>query len=165
MSADPLHTLRYRSSRQEIWHWYWRAWTSGLWRYPVVVGLLAAVLQAEHRGFSHLSALSLIGTAVTGALVCMLFFALWPQIRFKPAERTLSVNPSGWTTAIGNLTGARTWNEIREIVEDSGMICIVGRGGNALVIPTRAFHTEADRQRFLADIRQWHQAATPARPR
>jgi hypothetical protein len=95
----------------------------------------------------------------------MLFFALWPQIRFKPAERTLSVNPSGWTTSIGDVTGARAWNEIREIVEAPGTICIVGTNGNALVIPRRAFNTEAARHRFLADIRQWHQAATPERPR
>jgi len=163
MSVDPVYTLRYCSSRQEIWREYWRAWARGLWRYPLVMGVLVAALQAESRGLSHLSVLSLIGTALATALAWVLIFALWPQIRFKPAERTLSVNSSGWTTTIGELTGARAWNDIRETVESSGTIAIVGENGNALVIPTRAFNTEEARARFLADIRQWHQAATPPR--
>jgi len=160
-----VHTLRYHSSRQEIWRWYWRAWARGLWRYPVLIGALVAGLQAARGGLSQVSVLSLIGTGLATALACMLFFALWPQIRFKPAERTLSVDPSGWTTTIGDISGARAWNEIQEIVEASGTISIVGRNGNALVIPMRAFNTEAARRQTLADIRQWHQAATPERPR
>jgi hypothetical protein len=163
VSPDPVHTLRYYSSRQEIWRWYWRAWARGLWRYPVVLGLLAAGFEAERRGFSNLSASSLVGTAVLSALACMLVFALWPQIRFKPAERTLLVNPSGWTTTIGKVRGECAWHEIREIVESSGMICIVGTNGNSLLIPPRAFNTQEARHRFLADVRQWHQAATPER--
>jgi len=129
------------------------------------MGLLVAALPAARRGASHLNVPDLIGTAVATALAWMLFFALWPQIRFKSAERTVSVNPSGWTTTIGELTGARTWQEIREIIETSGTIGIVGCNGNALVIPTRAFDTAEARQRFLTDIRKWHQAATFEHPR
>src|SRR3954452_10544499 len=140
MSADPVHTLRYYSSRQEIWHWYWRASAQRLWPYPVLMGVLVAALDADIRGLSHVSVLRLVGTAAATALAWMLFFALWPQIRFKSAERTLSVNPGGWTTAIGEVTGARAWNDIREIVEVSGTIAIVGENGNALVIPTRIQH-------------------------
>lgn len=165
MSTHPVHTLWYHSSRQEIWSWYWRAWARGLWRYPLVLGLLIAALQAEHRGLSHASVWSLIATAVLGALACMVFFALWPQLRFKPTERTLSVDSNGWTTTIGARRGARTWKEIREIVEGSGTVCIVGSNGNALVIPTRAFNTDDARHRFIADIQQWHRAAMANSPR
>lgn len=60
------------------------------------------------------------------------------------------MNSGGWTTAIGDVTGARAWNDIREIVEASGTIAIVGENENALVIPTRAFNTEEALERLRA---------------
>ena len=154
-----MYTLRYCSSRKEIWRWYWRTWAHGLWRFHVLIALLVATFQAEIRGFSNFRPLTFVGTAFAAVLACMLFFSLWPQIRFKRAERTLSADPSGWTTKVGSLTGARSWHEIREIVEEPGTICIVGSNRNALVIPARAFEGDAARRRFLADIREWHQSA------
>ncbi|MFL6601595.1 MAG: YcxB family protein [Steroidobacteraceae bacterium] len=99
-------------------------------------------------------------TALAAMLGCMLFFSLWPQIRFKPAERTLSVSPTGWSTQIGTLSAARPWSEVREITEDADTIIVVGTNQNALIVPSRAFADEERRLRFLTDVRVWHAAAT-----
>jgi hypothetical protein len=163
MQGNSVHTLRYFSSRKEIWRWYWRTWAHGLWRYHVFIGLLVATFQGEVRGLSNFRPITFLITALAVVLACMLFFSLWPQIRFKRAERTLSVSPGGWTTKIGSLTGTRSWSEVREIIEEPGTICIVGTNRNALIIPARAFEGEDARRHFSADIRQWHQSANGGR--
>jgi hypothetical protein len=155
-------TIRYSSSRREVWRWYWRAWAKpkGLWRYHAFVAVLLATFHAEVQGFSHFRPAAFFVTALAAMLGCMLFFSLWPQIRFKPAERTLSVSPTGWNTQIGKLSTARSWSEVREITEDGKTIIVVGTNQNALIIPSRAFADEERRLRFLTDVRVWHAATT-----
>jgi hypothetical protein len=157
----PAQTIRYSSSRQEIWRSYWRAWAKpkGLWRYHALVAVLLATLREEVQGFSHFRPTAFFVTALAAMLGCMLFFSLWPQIRFKPTERILSVSPTGWSTQIGKLSAARSWSEVREITEDAGTIVVVGTNQNALIVPSRAFADEEMRQRFLTDVRAWHAAA------
>jgi uncharacterized membrane protein YccC len=157
----PAQTIRYSSSRREVWRWYWRAWAKpkGLWRYHAFVGVLLATLYAEVQGFSHFRPAAFFVTALAAMLGCMLFFSLWPQIRFKPAERTLSVSPTGWSTQIGKLSAARSWSEVREITADADTIVVVGTNQNALIVPSRAFADEESRVRFLTDVRVWHAAA------
>src|ERR1700730_11245191 len=158
----PAQTIRYSSSRREVWRWYWRAWAKpkGLSRYHARVAVLLATFHAEVQGFSHFRPAAFFVTALAWMLGCMLFFSVWPQIRFKSAERTLSVSPTGWSTQIGKMSAARPWSEVREITEDADTIIVTGTNQNALIVPSRAFPDEEQRLRFLPDVRVWHAAAT-----
>ena len=162
MQENQAQTIRHSSSRREVWRWYWRAWAEprGLWRYHALLALLLAVAHAEARGLSRFSPTAFLITFVVVMLGCMVLFSLWPQMRFKPTERTLSVSPAGWNTQIGKLSAARSWNDVREIIEEGGTIVVVGTNQNALIIPSRAFTDEDNRGRFLTNIRIWHGAAT-----
>lgn len=162
MQEDHAQTIRYSSSRREVWRWYWRAWAKpkGLWRYHALLALTLAVAHAEAQELSHFSPTAFLTTAAVAMLSCMLVFSLWPQIRFKPAERTLSVSPIGWATQIGKLSAARSWNDVREIIEEGDTIVVVGTNQNALIIPSRAFADEENQRRFLTTVRMWHGAAT-----
>jgi hypothetical protein len=162
MQGNQAQTIRYSSSRQEVWRWYWRAWAKprGLWRYHTLLALILAVAHAEARGLSRFSTTAFLTTTAVAMLFCMLLFSLWPQIRFKRMERSLSVSPTGWSTQIGSLSAARSWNDVREIIEEGGAIVVVGTNQNALIIPSRAFADEGNRRRFLTSVRIWHGAAT-----
>jgi hypothetical protein len=133
----PAQTIRYFSSRREIWRWYWRAWAKpkGLWRYHAYIAVLLAALRAEVQGLSHFRPTVFLAPTFAAMLGCMLFFSLWSQLRFKSAERTLSVSPTGWSTQIGNLSAARSWSEVREITEDGDTIVVERDNQNALTFP------------------------------
>jgi hypothetical protein len=64
--------------------------------------------------------------------------------------------PKGWFTRIGNISGSKTWAHVAWISELEGKVVIRGKNGNALIMPSRAFPSTAERQHFLNDIRQWH---------
>jgi hypothetical protein len=92
-------------------------------------------------------------------VACVVFFPLWPQLRFKSAVRTLTINVEGLVTAVGTVSGSRLWKDIRSIDESDGSIVITGNNKNAFVVPERAFANSSDRQQFLEAARQWHKAA------
>jgi hypothetical protein len=77
------------------------------------------------------------------------------QLLFKSAERTLEVGPDGWSTQIGKKTGSRKWSELAPVREEKGVVIIAGKSGNALLIPSRAFESEAQRKAFMEDVSQW----------
>jgi len=152
-----MYTVNYASRRSEIWHWYWRAWRrpAGLWRFHVMFGLafgFFAVL-LEPRAFRLGYFLTV---AVFGTLACVVFLPLWPQLRFKPAVRTLTINAEGLVTAVGSVSGSRSWKEVRSI---EGVIVIISNNKNAFVIPERAFANISERKQFFEAPRQWHSAA------
>jgi YcxB-like protein len=161
MQENYAQSIRYSSSRREVWRWYWRAWAKpkGLWRFHALFALTLAIAHAQVQGLSRFSPIVFLTTTALAMLGCMLVFSLWPQIRFKPAERTLSVGPAGWATQIGKLSAARSWNDVREIIEEDDTIVVVGTNQNALIIPSRAFADEENQRRFLTNIRTWHGAA------
>ena len=155
------HTVEYASSRDEVWRAYWRSWArpAGLWRVQVAIalGIAAASEFLLHGSAWRVS--SLVATAALAGLACIILFPLWPQLRFKSATRTLTIDKDGFKTTIGARSGERSWQEIAT-VEDSGeQILIIVKTGNAMVVPRRAFADEATRTRFLADARNWHSLA------
>ena len=97
--------------------------------------------------------------AFIGTLACVVFLPLWPQLRFKPAIRTLTINAEGLVTAVGSVSGSRSWKDIRSIEESDGAIVITGNNKNAFVVPERAFANPSEREQFFEAARQWHSAA------
>lgn len=155
------YTLKYATTRGEIWRWYWRAWArpAGLWRHHVAFGVVTTVAAASKSGFATRVWLpaALIGFAAI--LCCLVLFPLWPQIRFKRQVRTLELDESGYRTSIGRISGARRWSEIRSVNDDGDAVIITTRKGSAMLIPRRAFGQGIDRQQFVVDIDGWHRRA------
>jgi hypothetical protein len=150
-----VYSLRYRSSRAEVWRWYWRAWRSKYWWLHL---LLATAVTWEtlaiQDGKLQLSNFLLRFLWVTPMLVALM--AAWPQVAFKSQERLLEVGPDGWFTSISKKSGSRTWRMVGSIRSNDEIISIVSTSGNALLIPKRAFQSDLSREAFLADIRHWH---------
>lgn len=150
------YVLRYSSTRSEVWRAYWRLWRSRLWRIHVAAALVFAFLMswlmpelADPAGWAASSSI--------GFGVVVLFSATYPQMVFKKSERTLTVTAEGWSTQIGSKSGARKWNEVTAVREQSGAIFIGSKSG-ALIIPRRAFASDAERNRFLSDVKDWQQS-------
>lgn len=149
------HTLEYASARAEIWRAYWRAWARprGLWIYHVLLGLPPALLVGSDSGHFDLGQFAIVWAVAT--LACTTFLPLWPQIKFKAAVRSLTVDASGFRTTIGNLSGSRSWAEIDRIEDTGKDILIVGKNGNAMVVPQRAFQSPQERASFIRDVQKW----------
>ena len=149
------YNLRYRSSRAEVWRWYWRAWRSRLWFMHV---FFAAALSFSIVQLQHLpaNAVTLLLVYVATLPITIFCFALWPQLAFKNDERVLSVGPDGWSTTIGKRTGSRRWSEVSSVQAAQDSIVITSSSGNALVVPGRAFLDHGVMQQFLKDAQGWH---------
>lgn len=150
-------SVRYASSRAEVWRYYWRAWArgAGLWRVHAAAGLAAGVIAAL-RG-RDVPACVAAGAAVFG--LCLVAFPLLTQLMFKPAERELTIDATGWTTTIGAVSGARSWREVRAVVDTGDVVEIAGTNGNGMLVPRRAFADAQARAAFVAAAVAWHAAA------
>lgn len=84
----------------------------------------------------------------------ILFMVLYPQLRFKPQKRILTLDAGGVSTVIGRRSRTRTWAEISSIAEDGDLIILRTANGNAFIIPPRAFQAAAERDEFLAFAHQ-----------
>jgi hypothetical protein len=99
-----------------------------------------------------------LAIAAIVTVACVVFFPLWPQLRFKSAVRSLTIDAEGIKTVVGTVSGSRLWKDIRSIEESDGTIVITGNNKNAFVVPERAFADSSERLRFLEAARQWHSA-------
>jgi YcxB-like protein len=158
-----MYTIRYASSRREIWDWYWSAWARprGLWRYHVLISLLSAVgttALEKQRAFSAGHFLFVFAVTMVG---CLVLLPLWPQIRFKPAVRILKIDEKGFETVIGRRSGARSWKDVRSVEESDGAIIITGVNNNAFIVPSRAFASEQERGEFYEAARRFHAGPIP----
>ena len=148
------YTLRYRSSRAEVWRAYWRLWRARLWYVHAIFALAVAF------GFLRTDVLRgdvyvWVAAAVLVFMLILVISVSASQLLFKSAERTLEVGPDGWSTQIGKKKGSRKWSELAPVREENGVVIIAGKSGNALLIPSRAFETEAQRKAFMEDVSQW----------
>ena len=150
------YTLHYRSSRKEVWRWYWAAWRAKFWRVHVLVAAIAALAIAYSATPPFQLGLALVSFAVILPIITLLF-AAWPQIAFKRQERTLNVGPDGWSTQIGRLAGARAWSEVASVAESNGTLAITGKNGNAIIVPQRALSSRGAWQQFVKDVQAWYQ--------
>lgn len=152
------YSLRYRSTRAEVWRWYLRAWKSKLWvPHAAISVMVAGLISSKVLPDSNLVILTLLSISVFP--VVFLLFAAFPQLMFKTDERHLTLNEAGWSTRIGTKSGGRTWRDIASVDDTFGELAIVSRGGNALIVPARALPDSARWTQFVADVRAWHRAA------
>jgi hypothetical protein len=156
-----MYTFNYSTTRGGLWWLYWRAWArpAGLWRTHVAIGVMLAAMSAILHGLDSIDWRSFLKVAISGTVGCVLVLPVWPQLMYKPQLRTLEVDETGYTTAIGSERGRREWWEIHAIEEREGAIVMTTRQENALLIPSRAFRNIDDRIRFLADAQRWRQRA------
>jgi len=86
----------------------------------------------------------------------VVLLAAWPQIKFKPQERTLRVGPEGWSTAIGKASSSRAWSEIALVYLSDDAVEIQNTDGNAMIVPLRAFAGREQMEQFSQDAHVWH---------
>lgn len=151
------HTLRYSSTRAEIWRWYWFAWKAKFWRLHVLLAAAAAwIFMVTVDGFIDFRHYFLYCVV---ALPFVIFsMALWSQVMFKSKERVLHVGPTGWSTLIGAQSGSRSWAQVASVQDTRDAVVITGTTGNALIIPSRAFQDPLSKQQFVKDAQSWHSA-------
>jgi hypothetical protein len=155
------YTVKYTSRRSEIWRWYWRAWArpAGLWRIHVLFGLTCGLAFTIIRNPSSFDVGFFLVAALVYTLTFIILLPLWPQIRFKRAVRTLTINADGLTTSIGKISATRLWKELKSIDERDGTIVITGKNRSAFIVPSRAFSGNAEQREFYDAALQWHTRA------
>lgn len=152
------YSLRYRSTRTEVWHWYLRAWKSKLWPLHAAISLMiAGYISSRVLPDSNLVILILLSISLFTAV--FLLSAAFPQLMFKSAERHLTLNEIGWTSIIGTESGSRAWRDIACIDATPSELAIVSRDGNALIVPARALPDSDQWRQLVADVKAWHRAA------
>ena len=144
-------TIEYASRRGEIWTWYWRAWRQRLWKSHLRIFLIVVVL-ADLILYGTASPHLAVPIAIGAIPVALL--TLYPQFRFKPQSRTITVGTSGVTTVVGRKSGKISWKNIRSVTEERGYVVIQGSSGNAFIIPPRAFETPAAQATFVATAKE-----------
>jgi len=144
-------TIEYTARRGEIWTWYWRAWRQRLWKSHLRIFLIVAVL-ADLIMFGTASPRLAFPMAIGAIPVALLI--LYPQLRFKPQSRTVTIGTSAITTVVARKTGRISWKNIRSVTEERGYVIVQGSSGNAFIIPPRAFDTPDARASFVATARE-----------
>ena len=81
-------------------------------------------------------------------LVPIVGLVLFPLVKFKPQERTFSIDERGISTTIGDISKNVPWKDIANVSVNQDNLIIQNRNLNAFIIPQRAFETEEARQGF-----------------
>ena len=150
-------TIRYSLQRGDVWNAYWFTWRTG-W-----VLKISQLIIASCAFFVALSWLAPRGpeSPVVGAqafavaLLSILWLPLYPLLRFKPQVRTLTIDPFGISTAIGDLSKTLPWSAVRRLESKDDRFYVIGRTGNSFVIPAHAFASPREREEFEQRAKQW----------
>ncbi len=151
-------TIEYSSSRGDVAGWYWyslthnpkhlRNWLLGL----VATGLVAFAWERQAGTGIGKAA----GMALLAAVFLAIFLALYPQVRFKPQKRTLSISQAGISTTINARSRTYTWSDVASVIAPRDQVFIAMTNGNAFVVPSRAFASAAQRDEFIRQCLTWH---------
>lgn len=154
-------TIRYKATRSDVWSAYWYTWRHSV-RLNVVRLLLFGWAFFMAHGW-------LTGTTVEPALrvpfalgialSVMVLLAIYPLLRFKKDERTLTISPAGLATTIGTKSGDVPWNKVARVAVAGDCIYIVGKNGNSFTVPRHAFDGDAQRTEFLERCTGWWKGA------
>ncbi len=153
-------TLRYATSRGELWTWYWREWRQELWRRWLVYGVILAIVDLGAAQLSHpIGALDIVSASAV-VLALFAFFAAYPQFSYKREERVIVFNAQGIDTRIGTKTAHRDWREIASVTDiGTHVVFTVAKSGNAFLVPARAFSDSKLRRFLLEHVASWRAAA------
>ena len=91
-------------------------------------------------------------TAVTLGVLALL--PIYPLVRFKPQERTLTVTNHGISTTIGSHRGEIPWSKIESVTSDADRIYIIGKNQNSFIVPLHAFSAATEREEFIVLAQQ-----------
>ena len=162
--SPSVYTVRYTTTRAELWRWYWKAWARprGLWRFHVSNAALIAAIAATVDKSAIIDAGHVLMVFIIALLGCLASLPLWPQLRFKSTVRTLTIDVGGFRTQIGSHSADRTWNDVRSLAQSGDTLVITGTNNNAMIVPSRAFASAEERLRFCeAAVRLKAHAKTP----
>ena len=158
--------IRYTADRSDLWNAYWRTWRNST-RLNVmrvlIFGLWFFVAWSQLKAWS-VGPVGSVGGALAVAVAVILLLPLYPMLRFKHDERTLTITPSGIATTIGRKSGEVPWRKVARIEPGERSIYIFGKNGNSFAIPHRAFASESQRAEFLQHATEsWEVARRPER--
>lgn len=163
MLAARSMTLEYSSTRSTLWRWYWRSLLgNSVHRTLWLVWMLGAFLVGF--GTSHLSGASGPQAALGGLASSLCVAALlagYPQLRFKPQARVLTLLPDELSTTIRGETKKYSWQDVAQFEEDGGFVIIGLRNLNAFIVPPTAFRDAREREEMVEQGRAWWRGATP----
>ena len=158
-------TVQYSSSRRDVASWYWYSLRHNPKHFAAwLVSLLAIgvfVFLSERQSGST-SSLRAIGISLIWVLVCAALFALYPQLRFKPQVRTLTITPDAISTTINARSKTYPWSDVASVLERGDHVYIGFRNVNAFVVPARAFASPESQKEFVRLCREWE--ASVGRP-
>lgn len=144
----------YQLRRSEVWTLYWWMWRRGLWRTHlmafVTVGVATALL--VYRNVPP----NALGWAIVlaPALFLPALWIVYPQLRFKPQQRTLVIDAAGIRTKIGSRSGSIAWRNIGVVARVRDTVIIQRKRGNAFVVPARAFASPEAFEDFAREAAQ-----------
>ncbi len=142
MSLSVVYALR----RDEVWRWYKTAWKRRLWPLHAIMLLmpigLFLVLRHDGDGLN-----AVVSGGIIGLIGCA-FMVVYPQIRYRAEERTLTVDDAGVRGVRGKTDYFVKWAKIAEVEDDGDYLVIRERGQNAFIVPHRAFASQGDRAAF-----------------
>jgi hypothetical protein len=142
LSLSVVYALR----RDEVWRWYKVAWKHRLWPFHafMLVMPIGLFLALRHDG-DWLNAV--VSGGIIGLIACV-FMVVYPQIRYRPEERTLTVDDAGVRGVRGKSDYFVKWEKIARVEDDGDSLVISERKLNAFIVPHRAFASNADRAAF-----------------
>ncbi|KQW83802.1 YcxB family protein [Brevundimonas sp. Root1279] len=148
-------TVHYALTRNELWLWYCAIVRKGFWVYLLGVPVLACGLFAITRIGGSIFAGIVWGLIYSAVLI--LFAVLWPQVRYRADERTLTFGDKGITAVRGKQAVQVPWAKIHSVTNEAVGIVIARRNYNALIIPHRAFGDTSASADAFRTISAFHQ--------
>lgn len=150
-------TVRYALTREELRAWYIESWKRRLWMFHLATTvLLCGSFSLAQVGGSAVSGLT-FGAGLSVAMIA--FMVVWPQLRYRPEERTLTFDAEGLAYTRGPQAGRMAWSQIASVADADGGVIVTGRNQNAFIVPTRAFGGEAQKTDGFNTIRDLYRQA------
>lgn len=113
-------------------------------------------VQLSERGWSVPAGLRV---AALAPCIPLVFFVLYPMMRFKPEVRTVSLTVEGLHASIGRRHSQIPWHDVAEIESIDGALVIRRSNFNTLIVPARAFACDEMRRAFERFVRAQVDAA------
>ena len=123
-----------------------------MWRFHVSLAVAVTLILVIGRVVTYAS---IIPCILAFAALSTVMTAALSQVFFKAGERSLVVGPKGLSTHIGKKGGSIAWGEVRSVDSEGDDLVILGRGGNAMMVPSSAFASEVERNECVTACKRW----------